>query len=93
MTDEPAEEEHVPLKRKRIFALDKVKQVQTWAVVPSKGALPTGEGLFQLPKVWSQSDRFGSQSSLYLGDSELKAIRYLRPAGRSRAVTEGVLVP
>jgi hypothetical protein len=41
--------------------------------------------------VWSQSGRFGPQASLYLGDSELKAIRDLGPAGRSRALTEGVI--
>ncbi|RHN60179.1 hypothetical protein MtrunA17_Chr4g0022711 [Medicago truncatula] len=91
VTDELEEEEEVPLKRKRIAALDNGKQVQTQVVVPSKGVPPTGESLFQLPKVWSQSDRFGSQSSLYLGDSELKGIRDLGPAGRSREVTEGVV--
>jgi hypothetical protein len=41
--------------------------------------------------VWSQSGRFGPQASFYLGDSELKAIRDLGTAGRSRAVTEGVI--
>jgi hypothetical protein len=51
VTDDPAEEEEVPLKRKRIAALDKGKQVQTQVVVSSKGAPPVYKGLFQLPKV------------------------------------------
>jgi hypothetical protein len=41
--------------------------------------------------VWSQSDRFGPQASLHIGDPELKAIRDLGTAGRTRAVTEGVV--
>lgn len=91
VTDEPTEEEEVPSKRKRIAASDKGKQVQSQAVIPHQGAFPAEEGLFQLPKVWSQSNHFGPQASLYLGDFELKAIRDLGPAGRSRAVTEGVI--
>jgi hypothetical protein len=79
------------LKRRRTAALDKGKQVQVQDVAPSRGIPPADEGLFQLPKVWSQSDRFSPQASLYLGDSELKAIRDLGTAGRTRAVTEGVV--
>jgi hypothetical protein len=91
LTDDPAEEEEVPLKRRRTAALDKGKQVQVQDVARSRGVPPADEGLFQLPKVWSQSDRFGPRASLYLGDSELKAIRDLGTAGRTRAVTEGVV--
>lgn len=91
VTDKPAEEEEVPLKRKRIGALDMSKQVQTQVVVRYKDALPVDEGLFQVPKVWSRFDYFGPQASLYLGDYELKAIRDLGPVGRSHAVTEGVV--
>jgi hypothetical protein len=92
LTDDPVEEEEeVPLKRRRTAALDKGKQVQVQDVAPSRGIPPADEGLFQLPKVWSQSDRFSPQASLYLGDSELKAIRDLGTAGRTRAVTEGVV--
>lgn len=39
VTDEPAEEEEVPLKRKRSAPLDKGKQVQA-----SSSGKPTGEG-------------------------------------------------
>ena len=38
-----------------------------------------------------QSDRFSPQVSLYLSDSELKAIRDLGVVGRSRAVIDGVV--
>jgi vacuolar-type H+-ATPase subunit I/STV1 len=41
--------------------------------------------------VWSQSGRFGPQALLYLGESELKAIRDLGPAGRSCGVTGEVV--
>jgi hypothetical protein len=89
-TDDQVEEEEVPLKRKRVTVLDKGKQAQIQEVASSRGAPSTEEGLFQLSKVWSHSDRFGPRASLYLGDSELKAIRNLGTAGRARAVTEGV---
>ena len=74
MSEDPTEEEEAPQKRKRIVPLNKGKQVQTQALVPSKGVSLAGEGLLQLPRVWSESDRFGPQVSLYLSDSELKAI-------------------
>jgi len=48
--------------------------------------------LFQLPRVWSESDSFGPRPSLFLSDPELKAILDLGTAGRSRAVTEGVVI-
>jgi hypothetical protein len=82
LTNDPVEEEEVPLKRRRTVALDKGKQVQIQDAAPSRGVPPVGEGLFQLPKVWSQSDLFGPQASLYLGDPELKAIRDLGPGSR-----------
>jgi len=41
--------------------------------------------------VWLESNRFGSQASVYLSDTELKAIRDLGVASRSRVVTEGVV--
>jgi hypothetical protein len=91
VTDDQVEEEEAPLKRKRVTALDKGKKVQIQEVAPPRGVPSTDEGLFQLPKVWSHSDRFGPQASLYLGDSELKAICDLGTAGRARAITEGVV--
>jgi hypothetical protein len=91
LADDQVEEEEVPLKRKRTSVLDKGKQVQVQDVALSRGVPPADEGLFQLPRVWSESDRFGPQALLYLGDSELKAIRDLGTAGRARAVTEGVV--
>jgi hypothetical protein len=91
LTDDQVEVEEVPLKRKRTAVLDKGKQVQIQDVAPSRVAPPADEGLFQLPRVWSQSDRFGPQASLYIGDPEVKAIRDLGTAGQTRAVTEGVV--
>jgi len=91
VSEDPIEEEEVPLKRKQIAPLDKGKQVQTQALVPSKDASSAAEGLFQLPKLWSESSRFGSQASLYLSDPDLRAIRDLGVVGRSRAVTDGVV--
>jgi len=41
--------------------------------------------------VWSDSDRFGAHASLFLRDPELKVIRDPGTAGRSQAVTEGVV--
>jgi len=91
VSEDPTEEEKAPLKRKRIVPLDKGKQVQTQALVPSKGVSSAGEGLFQLPRVWSESDHFGPQASLYLNDSKMKAIHDLGVAGRSQAVTDRVV--
>jgi hypothetical protein len=54
LTDDQGEEEEVPLKRKRTIVLDKGKQVQVQGVAPSWGVPSADEGLFQLPKVWSQ---------------------------------------
>jgi len=89
--DDPAEEEEVPLKRKKTALLDKGEQAHTQVLASSKDASSAGKGLFQLTKVWSESSSIGSQASLYLSDSELKAIRDLGVAGRSRAVTKGVI--
>jgi len=83
VNDDPIEEEEVPLKRKNTALLDKGKQVQTHVPASSKDASRTGKGLFQLPKVWSESSSLGSQALLYLSDSELKAIHDLEIAGRS----------
>jgi len=41
--------------------------------------------------VWSELGSFGSHASLFLSDPELKVIRDLGVAGRTRAVTEGVI--
>jgi len=88
--DEP-EEQEIPLKRKRISSADKGKQVQTHLAVPSRGAPSGGDGMFQLLRVWSESESFGSQASLFLSDPELKAIHDLGVASRTRAVMEGVM--
>jgi len=86
---DPKEEQDVPLKRKKICSADKSKQVQTPAL--PLGTFIVGDGLFQLPKVWSESGSFDSQASLILSDPELKVIRDLGVAGRTRAVTKGVI--
>jgi len=80
--DEP-EEAEIPLKRKMISSADKGKKVQTQIHVPSRGAHLGGDGLFQLPHVWSESEGFGSQASLFLSDLELNAIDDLGVAGRT----------
>jgi len=41
--------------------------------------------------VWSESGSFGSPTSLFLRDPKLKVIHDLGVAGRTRAVTEGVI--
>ena len=45
----------------------------------------------QLPKVWSKPDRCGPNATLFLDDPELRVIHDLGPAGRSKAITEGVI--
>jgi len=45
----------------------------------------------QLPKVWSEPDRCGPHSTLFLDDPELRVIHDNGPAGRSKAITEGVI--
>jgi vacuolar-type H+-ATPase subunit I/STV1 len=45
----------------------------------------------QLPKVWSEPQLCGPQSTLFLDDPELKIIQDLGPAGRSKAITDGVI--
>ena len=89
--DEPEEEEDIPLKGKRVSFVDKGKHIQTSAPVLPQGASSAGDGLFQLPRVWSTSGSFGSQASLFLSDPELKVIRALGVAGQTRAVTEEVI--
>jgi len=44
-----------------------------------------------LPKVWSEPDRCGPNATLYLDDPELRVIQDLGPAGRSKAIIEGVI--
>lgn len=85
--DEPAEEDEIPLKCKRSTPSAKGKQLRT---APS--GTPTGEGeLIELPNVWSKLDKFGPQSTLFLGDRELMVISYLGVAGRSQVMTEGII--
>jgi len=93
VSEDPKEEEDVPLKRKRISSVDKGKQVQTQTQTPAfpRGTSSVGDGLFQLPQVWSESGSFGSQASLYLSDPKMKVIRDLGVAGQTRAVIEGVI--
>ena len=45
----------------------------------------------QLPKVWSEPDRCGPNATLFLDDPELRVIHELGPAGRSKAIAEGVI--
>jgi len=45
----------------------------------------------QLPKVWSEPDRCSPSATLFLDDPELRVIHDLGPAGRSKAIAEGVI--
>ena len=45
----------------------------------------------QLPKVWSEPDQCGPHSTLFLDDPELRIIQDLGPAGRGKAITDGVI--
>jgi hypothetical protein len=45
----------------------------------------------QLPKVWSEPDRCGPHSTLFLDNPELQVIHDLGPACQSKAITEGVI--
>jgi len=85
--DAPKESMQEPAKRKR------VETPTQEPVTPIKAVLvhtKSGE-LFQLSRVWSEPDRCGSQSSLFLAYAELKVIQDLGPAGRSKVITEGVI--
>ena len=48
VSEDPKEEEDVPLKRKRISSVDKGKQVQTQTQTPAfpRGTSSVGDGLF-----------------------------------------------
>jgi len=85
--DDPTEEEEMPLKRKRSAPSDKGKRVQT---APSSTPISEGK-LIELPNVWLKPDKFGPQSTLILGDRELKMITDLGVAGKSEAMTEGII--
>ena len=74
---------------KRLERRDRTADV--WFPIPSHGAPSAGDGLFQLPWVWFESESFGSQASLFLSDPELKVICDLGVASRTRAMTEGVV--
>jgi len=58
--DDPEEEDDVPLKIKWTASVDKGKEAHTQALALPQGTSSAGDGLFQLPKVWSESDNFGS---------------------------------
>ena len=45
----------------------------------------------QLPKVWYEPDRCGSNATLFLDHPKLRVIHDLGPAGRNKAITEGVV--
>jgi len=87
VTNDPTEEEEVPLKREKLAPLKKGKQIQA-----ASSGNPAGEGeLFELPNVWSKPDKFGPQSTFFFSDPELKVIDDLGVAGRIQAMTEGII--
>lgn len=47
--------------------------------------------MFELPNVWSKSDKFGPKSSLLLSDPELKVIQDLGVDRRSQAMFVGII--
>jgi len=85
--DRPEEGVQEPAKRKRVETLLK-EPTTPISVVPLRSE--SGDFL-QLPKVWSEPDRCGPHSTLFLDDPELRVIHDLGPAGWSTAITEGVI--
>ena len=76
-----------PVKRRRLETHSKEPAMPIKAT-PLR--VESGDFL-QLPKVWSEPDRCGPHASLFLDDPELRVIHDLGPAGRSKAITEGVI--
>jgi len=84
LSDERAQE---PVKIRR------VENPSKEPVTPIKATPLRSESgdVLQLPKVWSEPDRCGPNATLFLDDLELRVIHDLGPAGRSKAIIEGVI--
>jgi len=85
--DRSEERVHEPAKRKRVEmpSRDPVTPIRAVPIHFESG------DLLQLPRVWFEPDRYSPHSTLFLDDPELKVIHDLGPAGRSKAITEGVI--
>jgi hypothetical protein len=69
----------------RVSSEDPITPIKAVPIRSEKG------DFLQLPKVWSEPELCGPQSTLFLDDSELRIIQDLGPAGRSKAITDGVI--
>jgi len=85
--DHSEEKVQEPVKRRRVETLSK-EPVTLIGAIPLRSKI--GDFL-QLPKVWSEPDRCGPHSTLFLDDPELRVIHDLGPADRSKAITKGVI--
>jgi hypothetical protein len=86
--EEPSEElVHDSAKRQRVrtSSEDSITPIKVVPVHSEKG------DFLQLPRVWSEPELCGPQSTLFLDDPELKIIQDLGPAGQSKAITDGVI--
>jgi hypothetical protein len=72
-------------QRVRVPSEDPITPIKAVPVRSKKG------DFLQLPKVWSEPEICGPQSTLFLDDPELKIIQDLGPAGRSKVITDGVI--
>lgn len=68
MRDEPEEENETPFSWKKVSQVNKGKQVEAPSPIHPRSLPPSDDGLFQLPDVWSEHDKFCSQSSFSLSD-------------------------
>jgi len=83
----PEELVQEPAKRKKVGTPSK-EPITPIRAVPVRSK--RGEFL-QLPKVWSEPDQCSPHSTLFLDDPELRIIQDLGPAGRNKAITDGVI--
>jgi hypothetical protein len=70
----------------RVSSEDPITLIKVVPIRSEKG------DFLQLPKVWSEPELCGPQSTSFLDDPELKIIQDLGPAGRSKAITDGLLL-
>jgi hypothetical protein len=86
--EEPPEElvqESAKRQRVRVPSEDPITPIKAVPVHSEKG------DFLLLPKVWSEPELCGPQSTLFLDDPELKIIQDLGPAGQIKAITDGVI--
>jgi mevalonate pyrophosphate decarboxylase len=86
--EEPSEElwqDSAKRQKVRVPSEDPITPIRAVPVRSERG------DFLQLPKVWSEPELCGPQSTLFLDDPELKIIQNLGLASRSKAITDGVM--